>query len=106
MNNKPLDRATVQQAVAAVRRLQQLIDNKSPIISKENANQAAEIRGLQDFLRNLFDHHAGEFLACWFVVRDEYEPLIGMFSMVKLRADSFIAAARQNEIAKQEEHKK
>lgn len=90
----PITREQAVQASKAVRRLAEL---KSKTIL--TTNEESESAGLFTFLSNFFADHQGEFLACWFAVRDEYEPMIGMFSLLQLRANNF-NQAREKEVAK------
>jgi hypothetical protein len=52
----------------------------------KQANDDAELRGLTEFMAQFFIDHAAEFLGCWQVLRSEYEPLIGVLSVLARRA--------------------
>jgi len=90
----PITREQAVQASKAVRRLTELRN-----MATHTANEDSEQLGLVKFLDTFFADHQGEFLACWFVVRDEYEPMIGMFSLLQLRVNNF-NQAREKEAAK------
>lgn len=47
----------------------------------------AEIAGLTEFLANQLLTHAPELLGCWYVVRNEYEPLVNVVFNVLGRVD-------------------
>lgn len=82
----PITREQAVQASKAVRRLTELRN-----MAQHTANEDSEQLGLVKFLDTFFADHQGEFLACWFAVRDEYEPMIGMFSILQLRTQNFNA---------------
>lgn len=48
----------------------------------------AEVAGLTEYLANRLLEFAPELLGCWFVVRNEYEPLIGTIATVMNRVES------------------
>lgn len=46
---------------------------------------SAELKGLSEFLAQSLIDHAGEFIGCWFAIRNEYEPIIGLITRVSQR---------------------
>lgn len=62
----------VQKVIEAQVRLAQL-GADSKII---NPRSEAEVTGLKNFLSDVFLAYGSEFVGCWVVVRQEYEPLI------------------------------
>lgn len=51
---------------------------------KTSANDA-EMAGTVEYLSHALLEHANEFIGCWFAIRNEYEPLVGILSAVSER---------------------
>ena len=63
-----------------------------------NPATEAEVKGLRQYLANTLPQYANELIANWFIMRNEYEPLIGGFTALMRRANWALnveAAARQ-----------
>jgi hypothetical protein len=69
-----------------------LLDLKATKI--QTTNHEAEIKGLVEYLAEVFIAHAGEFLGVWTAIRDEYEPLLNVLSRAAERVAA-ISAQRQ-----------
>jgi len=81
MTQESLSQKEATELAGAFARLQELGGNK--IITTESA---AEKRALDKFLSEGMTRHANEFLGCWFAVRHEYEPLVGIVASIIRRA--------------------
>jgi len=72
------------------------------------STDAAEVRGLEQFISTALTEHAQELLGCWIAVETEYEPLVGAFAALLRRSGEVnrrVIAARQEQIATTEETK-
>jgi hypothetical protein len=78
--NIPLNQDEATKIAGAFARLHEL---KSAVIKTDTAN--AEQKGLQEYLAAAMVEHASEFIGCWFAVRNEYEPLIGLVARISQR---------------------
>lgn len=58
------------------------------IVTKESE---AELRGLKSFINDTLHEYANDLLGAWFVVRQEYEPLVNGVSRLLFRASSLNA---------------
>lgn len=77
----PLTREKFAQLVAAVQRIGQLANTaiKTP-------NDDAEIAGQKSFLARALFEHSGELLQSWYVLTEEYTPLVRGFAAITDRA--------------------
>lgn len=89
-NTTPLSREEVSAAVRMMNRVAEL-KLKSPI--ELTNSEKTELDTNEKFLSKLFLDHANEFLAVWFAVSDEYEPLINFIARITQR----IAALRRQQ---------
>ena len=48
----------------------------------------AELAGLTEYMATTLITHSSDLLGAWFVVRAEYEPLIGVLTNIKARLDA------------------
>src|SRR6267142_1750518 len=76
----PLTQAKATQIAEAYARFSQL---RGTAIKTPTAD--AELKGLSEFLANELINHASEFIGCWFAVRNEYEPILGLLARVSQR---------------------
>lgn len=53
--------------------------------------EVAELTGLSEYLAITLIDHAAEFIGCWFAVRDEYEPILGLLARVGQRVSGITA---------------
>jgi hypothetical protein len=67
----------------------------------KQAKDDAEIRGLTEHMARTFIDHASEFIGCWFGVRNEYEPIIGLVAQVAERVCAVRAQHAQRAAAQQ-----
>lgn len=86
---KRIERAEVLKIGEAYTRFVELRNSKI-----KTASTDAEMAGLTEYLANVFINHVPCFLGPWFVVRDEYEPLVNGFTAMMGRAQ-FIIAQRE-----------
>jgi hypothetical protein len=80
----PLRPEQTEQIVLGLKRYLEL--GQSSILE---SNAAAERRGLEDFLKTSLLSHAGEFIGCWYAVRQEYEPLCVCIANLLQRVEAF-----------------
>lgn len=85
MNQVKLTFESASALAGALTRLTELSANE--II---NPKDEAEKKGLEQFLSNNVPQHLNELLACWFAVRNEYEPLINGFVGLISRSNAII----------------
>jgi hypothetical protein len=52
----------------------------------------AELAGTVEYLSHALLEHASEFIGCWFAIRNEYEPLIGVLAQVSQRVVGVVAS--------------
>lgn len=83
MNNQQpiLTRAIAEQIGNDLARLQEL--SSSPIATP---TRDAEIQALESQLAGAFLQYAPDFLSAWFVVKTEYEPIMGGIALMLNRA--------------------
>ena len=77
---QPLNRLTVTQMAKTLERVQQL--TASVIQTPENQ---AQIETDLAFLTKNFLDNAGQFIAYWFIISGEYEPILNAFAMINRR---------------------
>lgn len=80
-----LTEAKASEIAGAIQRLNELGD--STII---NPATEAEVKGLRNYLANTLPQYANELLGCWFVMHNEYEPLIQGFAGLFGRATALL----------------
>ena len=106
MNTTALSDQKANEIGGAIQRIAELTDKK--IIE---ASDAAEKRGLEQFLSRAMTEHAQELLACWFTMQRQYRPLIQGFVGLLANANAILdraqpaaaPAPKQEEPVKQEE---
>lgn len=85
-NPTSLTRLEVQKIIDAFGKLNDL---------SEKADEA-QIKALQEFVIEKLFTHASEFLGCWIVLQEEYDPLIRGFSGLLARAHQTLAEANKS----------
>jgi hypothetical protein len=91
MNNRtPLTHEVANQIGGAIAELREL-STHTVLTATNDARKA----GLEKFLQNTVPQYADEFLACWFAVRNEYEPLIGCVAALLSRSNAIISRSQQ-----------
>ena len=83
--NKPLTEKIVSEMGGALQRIEEL--STKAIIE---TSDAAERRGLEQFLTRALLEHAPELLGSWVTVRQEYAPLVRGFASLIKNADSIL----------------
>lgn len=78
-----------EKAVQMAQSLAEIVRLSNKTIKEKNDDSL--LAGHQEFLRNAFLQHASEFLACWFAVADEYEPMINLLTRVQQRIGATVA---------------
>lgn len=58
-------------------------------------NRADDIAGLTHFLAEQLIKHGPELLGCWQCVRDEYEPMLNVFTRITMRVSTNLANVTQ-----------
>lgn len=81
MNRVVLTIEEARRLGGAIQRLNEIGSSKILIPTHE-----AEQKGLREYIANTAAAHADEFLACWFAIHNEYEPLIESFASLLQRA--------------------
>jgi hypothetical protein len=98
MTKTPLTQAEAEQIGGALHRLQEI--GSSVIVSPANE---AEQKGTQKYLERIMVEHADEFLASWFGVHTEYEPLIVALAPVISRTIGIINRVRAQQLAQRQQ---
>lgn len=99
-NISPLTRLEVQKIIDAFGKLNDL--SEQVVISSLKAADEAQRTALQEFVLDKLFTHASEFLGCWIVMNEEYDPLIRGFSSLLARAHQTLGeAARQRQASAQ-----
>jgi hypothetical protein len=88
MNQQPLSR---KQAIELANALGRLSEIQSQSITSPSLQ--AEARGLVEHCSAAFLSHGPELMGCWFVVRDEYEPIVNLVARITGRVRGIFAAA-------------
>lgn len=84
---------TQQMAIQLSGAISELVENATHSI--RTAELDAKKTGLENFLRNNTVQYLDEFLACWFAVHHEYEPLIQGVAALLSRSQGILAQKAQ-----------
>jgi hypothetical protein len=85
-NNGPLTADEAMKLGGAYQRFSEL---RGLVV--QTPTSEAELKGLTEYLATTLIDHASEFIGCWFAVRNEYEPILGLLARIGERVSGIHA---------------